>query len=847
MTNYATSFDSTNNLYTITFTLTSSWGGNLGWYIGNYGRITSFIVAKPTLYLLDSSGNPTGSNYAVDFGDGKYCTSRTGDSWLKSGIYSNLVTFSEYNEDVFAPEIPQDTNPKMLKLGGAGGGMQALCYETKLTASTHYRFDVDYRGCGGASAYKSIEVINGSGKYETPSKENWTLDSRTDTGTHLTVCFRVPSNAESGKNHFRLYVGQSWPQKKNGVVYFANFSLRTADNGVAYGSNLFSNGDFHLNDYGDVTSSNKDSVFRDFEQVKVMTYPQVELLPIPENFFTDSTALNLDKAYKFKGGDLHKPQFDFQFAPSTTYQLKYNYSCDDNDTVNACIISKDNTVSANKVSRVGNGKFEATYNISTSADTNEYTDYNFANTNIRFALNGNSYNKPFYITNIRMYKTENGNPIGANLVYHLNPVFDDGAYGLSDTVTSASFELAKDDADYNCVKSDVACGWLGNLNFDGTNNDAYSNVEKIGNQHIFDYYDIPDRLTYLVNALLNKSSGYNPFNDQNSRFYDPNGDENTDILDLVNIKKSAANGEDKFTVTNEQTNAGIYDAFNTVTCWGDSITQGMNMAAGKSYPERLNSYIGNGYTVINSGDPGEKSHTIVARQGALSITTSKQFSFPSGTNQIVIGNQDDNGFVTSNGKYIDLTSTLGNQRSVNNITINGKEYQIILTNFVWSPRSYTVNLKQLDTSGSVTIPKGTVATLNNYTNAEECEIYYIGANGDYNDDRYNLIAQYKAMIDNHGSNNFMVLIPHFYYCPAEFRAAFGDHCVDFVKVACSDEGFNYEKISKTSKDTEYMSQNRIPPSFRLNNSETDVHLNEYGYDLVAHLIYEKGKKLNYFS
>lgn len=237
MTNYATSFDSTNNLYTITFTLTSSWGGNLGWYIGNYGRITSFIVAKPTLYLLDSSGNPTGSNYAVDFAADNYCTSRTGDKWLKAGIYSNLVTFSDYNEDVFAPEIPQDTTPKMLKLGGAGGGMQALCYETKLSQNTHYRFDLDYRGCGGASAYKSIEVINASGKYETPTKDNRTLNSRTDSGTNLTVCFRVPNNAESGKNHFRLYVGQCCPQKKNGIAYFANFSLRTADNGVAYGSN----------------------------------------------------------------------------------------------------------------------------------------------------------------------------------------------------------------------------------------------------------------------------------------------------------------------------------------------------------------------------------------------------------------------------------------------------------------------------------------------------------------------------------------------------------------------------------------------------------------------------------
>jgi len=844
MTNYNASLDTSTNIYTITFTLTSDWSGNLGWYIGNYGRITSFIVAKPTLYLLDSDNNPKGSNLAVDFAESNYCTSRAGNKWYKANCYSSFVTFSDYDESAFI----NDTNPKMLKLGGfkSGAGMQALCFEKTLTAGKHYQFDLDYRACGGISAYKSVEVINGSGKYEKPSKENWTLDSWTDTGTHLTVCFKVASNASSDKKHFRLYVGQSWPQKKNGIVYFANFSLYEASDGVKTGTNFFSNGDFHNGTIGNVTSSNKDIVFSDFEQIKVMNYPQVELMSIPENFFVDDMNLSLDKAYRFKGGDLYKPQFDFQFESGTTYQLKYDYYCDDNDTVNAYILSKDNSITAEKVSKVGNGRFEATYTITTSDSTKEYTDYYWPNANIRFALNGNSYENPFCITNIRMYKTKDGQAVGANLVYNLNPVLDDEDYGLTDSNKSVDFALNKDDEAYNSIIDNISCSWLGNLNFGTANTDAYSKIEKLDST-AFNYYEVSERFVLLIDAILKKESSYNPYFDSKSKFYDPNGDKSLDILDLVKIKKDVACGIDQFYVENEQTNGGIYSSFTDITCWGDSLTQGMSMSSGKSYPERLQSYIGSNYNVINSGDAGEKSQTIMARQGALSLKTSKSFTFGKGVTKITIGNQDDNGFVMSNGSYLGLTGALGNQRSINYITIDGKFYKISLKDFVWSPRSYTVELERLDTNGAITVPSGTPATLNSYTEQGECEIYLIGANGDYNNDRYNLIAQYKAMIDNHGSNNYIVIIPYFYYCPHEFLAAFGDHCVNFNKVACSDEGFEYEGLEKTATDETWMSENRIPPSFRLYPDNPDVHLNQYGYDLLAHLIYEQGKKLRYFS
>lgn len=166
---------------------------------------------------------------------------------------------------------------RMLRLGGYGEGQQAIVQQKQLDIGETYRFDVDYRACGGVSALIQTQIAN------------------TPTGSENTEYYGL---------------------------------------------------------------TKEDTVFYGREQVKVMTYPSIEILSIPLNLFVDDKSLNLDNVYEFKGGDVYKPQFDFHFTANTAYKLIYNYYCDDNNTVNAYIISKDNSITASRESRIGNAQYE---------------------------------------------------------------------------------------------------------------------------------------------------------------------------------------------------------------------------------------------------------------------------------------------------------------------------------------------------------------------------------------------------------------------------------------------------------------------------------------------------------
>ncbi|MBO4733896.1 MAG: hypothetical protein J5662_05390, partial [Clostridia bacterium] len=734
-------------------------------------------------------------------------------NWYRTGNNRNMIYSSTIPSGYFDVE-PTVEKPRMIRLGGYGGNQQAFSFATELTRGTTYQYDIDYRACGGVNALYKPQFSNTSTGFESLDYYNNSFTvSTSDTGTHYSIRFTMPDNAKINANNFIIYLGQKWPLRRNGTVFFANASLYKVSGGNLTGSNLITNGDFHLGTPGKVTDSNKDTVFSGWNQVQVMTYPGIYLMDIPDGFFTDDKDMSLENAYEFKGGDVYKPQFDFHFAASKTYRLIYDYYCDDDDTVNAYILSKDNSVTATKNSRISENKFQAVYTITTTANTKQYTDKESANGSIRFALNGNSYAKSFRISNIRMYLVEGGNPVGANLVMSVNPCLDDKYYGVELLGDEYAFTIAKNDSNCDSQKNNIAIGWVGNLDYNNASyENTYSKVIKTTG-HLFDNYSSTDKMRYMRKALIGSTEGYNPFTDSRNRFYDPKSDGVNDICDLVKLKKNLINNVYTYNVSSEQTNGGIYSSFNKLACYGDSITQGMGYESSpqKTYPGRLNTMLGDGYTVYNCGDPGERSYTIMARQGALSLTTSKEITFPAGTAQVQIGNNSDNGFITSTGKYIDLTARLGNDRSINNVTIGGNTYEVIMTDFTWSPRSCNIHLKRTNTSSALTIPAGTAVTFSSYTKQDECDIYLIGANGVYTSAN-DLVAQYKAMIDKHGSNNYLVVIPFWNdYCDTPFREAFGDHCVSFREVAIT-TGLAYEGITPTSTDEEYIARGEVPPS-----------------------------------
>ncbi|MBR6510182.1 MAG: acetylxylan esterase [Clostridia bacterium] len=748
----------------------------------------------------------------------------------------------EVPEGLFGSDMSAGKDaPKMLRLGGDGESQEALSVEAKLEGGKTYKFDMDYRAFGGVEPYIHIETSDFGGFAELDSFDT-TINNKN--GAHYSIRFTMPSNA-STTNNFKLTIGQKAPIKRNGTVYFANAKLCEVSNGDIVGENIIVNGDFSKSYGGKVVSDFSDLFFEGWNQLDVMSYKDVSILAIPDNFFEYDRDYKTEYAYKFQGGDMYKPQFDFMFKPSKTYLLSYDYNCENDTTVNAYIQSNDNSVKAQKISRVSDGKYTATYKITTSSYTNIYSEYTSANGNIRFALANNSYDSPFYISNIRIYEVNGDNIVGENLVGDINPIFSESIYSsLENEGDSVDFELAKNDSNANAQTVNLGHGWYGNLNYQGENNNVYSRLVKVSN-NFFDFYSDSDKLVVMKKSLLGIKEEYNPYNDSLNLVYDPDENGKIDIKDLIRIKKEIL--ADKYAVSNAETNGGIYDKVNAVKCYGDSITQGMGYESSleKTYPGWLKSFLGEDYTVLNGGVPSEATYTIMSRQGALSLYTNKEFKFNAGEDTITIGDKNDNGFVTSTGINIDLVYHLGNQISVNDITIDGVKYTILIEDFVWSPRSCTVKLKREDYSSAVTIPAGASVKFNNTATADSLNIYLMGANGHYisTDD---LIAQYKAMVDFHGSNNYLIVIPftNTNY-DKKFYEAFGDHCVSFREAAIT-YGLEFEGITATAADNEKIAEGLVPPSLCLNNTY-DVHLNEKGYHLLATLLHEKGRFIEVFN
>ncbi|MBR5224017.1 MAG: hypothetical protein IKV81_07635 [Clostridia bacterium] len=282
-----------------------------------------------------------------------------------------------------------------------------------------------------------------------------------------------------------------------------------------------------------------------------------------------------------------------------------------------------------------------------------------------------------------------------------------------------------------------------------------------------------------------------------------------------------------------------------VACWGDSVTEGMGMHS-KSYPTKLQALLGDKYKVFNGGDGGEKTVTIAARQGAYKVYTTSKITFYKNEDSIIIGTESRDAFVTKDGKSVVLTSLLGNGISVNTVKINGEEFTLDFQgSFVWSPRSFKLYLQRMgDSAAPLVIPAGSEVVFANTDLSTKggVDIYMMGANGGYKDNA-EYKEQLKAMIKHHGNDKYLIVQP---YWTAVDLSEFGDHVVYFEKLAV-EKGLAFEGITPTEADKSACSAGKLPPSFRYENSATDVHLSQYGYDFLAHCIYEQGKTLGYFK
>lgn len=304
-----------------------------------------------------------------------------------------------------------------------------------------------------------------------------------------------------------------------------------------------------------------------------------------------------------------------------------------------------------------------------------------------------------------------------------------------------------------------------------------------------------------------------------------------------------------------------------IACWGDSITYGLGGqentfiksdngvidASDWSYPDTLKYYTG--LDVYNLGVCGETSYDIALRQGGIKMYVGKQVTVKQGVRAQI-------NIVDEYGSQVMLENFNGyetdNDEPANVVYINDTPFQLEADNgklyiSVYGDRS----------NKSIKIKKGTqVVTKAAHDISGDVLVIQMGSNGGW-DDYDKLIQQYKAMIDNSGTECYIIIgdtdnpdesVDSAYYTDssevgiddtlweAALREAFGEHFIN-MRVYMIENALSTAGLEPTQEDIDNIDDGRVPESLK----HDFTHLNSYGYYAVGVAVYNKGIELGYWS
>ena len=311
-----------------------------------------------------------------------------------------------------------------------------------------------------------------------------------------------------------------------------------------------------------------------------------------------------------------------------------------------------------------------------------------------------------------------------------------------------------------------------------------------------------------------------------------------------------------------------------IVCWGDNTTAAVSGML--NFPYVLQTYINTylcdiydfsstienalDYTrldwkkfkvsipVVNMASGKESSYTILGRAGAVPYVLSEDMTVPSGTEPVDIK------FTSIGGQAV--TPLTGGDLGFNNVNIAGIEGVIALNTEVYSYNGlpqYTFT--RLQPGAEKAVEKGTpiqIASANAYK--DYIHVVLIGMYGEYvNGD--DLVNQVKELLSrqNMNSERYIVLGPytHNIYSSttmddvdSAMLQAFGNRYISVRRYLIGD-GYTDAGISPTTEDKYYISQEMVPPSFRV--ASQSEELNSLAHKLIGKLIYTRMDNLGYFD
>ena len=304
-----------------------------------------------------------------------------------------------------------------------------------------------------------------------------------------------------------------------------------------------------------------------------------------------------------------------------------------------------------------------------------------------------------------------------------------------------------------------------------------------------------------------------------------------------------------------------------IACWGDSITYGLGGqentfiksdngvidASDWSYPDTLKYYTG--LDVYNLGVCGETSYDIALRQGGIKMYVGKQVTVKQGVRAQI-------NIVDEYGSQVMLENFNGyetdNDEPANVVYINDTPFQLEADN-----GKLYISVYGDSSNKSIKIKKGTqVVTKAAHDISGDVLVIQMGSNGGW-DDYDELIKQYKAMIDNSGTECYIIIgdtdnpdesVDSAYYTDssevgiddtlweAALREAFGEHFIN-MRVYMIENALSTAGLEPTQEDIDNIDDGRVPESLK----HDFTHLNSYGYYAVGVAVYNKGIELGYWS
>lgn len=324
-----------------------------------------------------------------------------------------------------------------------------------------------------------------------------------------------------------------------------------------------------------------------------------------------------------------------------------------------------------------------------------------------------------------------------------------------------------------------------------------------------------------------------------------------------------------------------------ISCWGDSVTEGMGMEdahkaiyGGYTYPSQLYTMIkdaGKNVDVKNYGHGGERTVDVLCRlKGAYTL---EEITIQTGSESVNLGEiTTKNGVVTGSKLYSHLGKDIPVKLTqlsddTNPVTINGKKYNVEISagSDQYGDSTSSIMIKPVETiDNNIIIPKNSLL-LTNTLRSTNIYIVYIGVNDSSNITLEDWILRNKEFerenpkcliigstnrissamsdltdIESH-SDRYTKYMDR---ARQEFGAKFLDLnellvTQDAIQMAI-DAGYITDRTEEQiAADNDAIAVKRLPPSFAYSGTTGEVHLNKAGYYVMAKLIYERLILLNW--